>query len=761
MADKQIEYILRDLSELRGYIYKNVDKLQSTLEQAELTNKGALSSLEFRLDAILQANLDTFWLLMCSVLVFLMQAGFMCLESGLTRRKSSINVALKNLADFGIAVVTFWAFGFGLMYGASYSGLVGTKYFLFFTNVAGYQTYFVFLAMFVATAATIISGAVAERLKFFSYVIITFITSGFIYPLVGHWIWAFDFTNPLRKFGWLGKLGFIDFAGASVVHSVGGWVALSILLIVGPRTGRFREGDVEGNKTFQGSNTPMAALGALILWFGWFGFNGGANLAMDIRIPLILINTFMSASAGLISSSIMGIIVMRKPEPMFMITGPIAGLVAITASCAFVSPADAIIIGAIAGILSGSFLVILEKLKIDDVVNAIPVHLICGIWGTLAIAIFGDIEKMGIEISRAQQLYVQLIGIVSIGAFCFFTSYIVFKIINYFYPLRVSKINEELGLNIAEHNASTDTHELLNVLGKQAETQDYTLRAPQDSFTETGLIGTQYNRMMNRLEQSEKQKNMWKDRVSREIKLAMEVQQKLMAERDLENYPVHGLNIPAREISGDFFDFYPHDDQIYFTLSDVSGKGVNAGMVMAKAITLFKIFSRQKYKPNEILFEMNNDLYETNPKGTFITSIIGCYNLKSDEVELSNAGHQPALFRTADKFVEYASSSTPLAVTKQKNENVYTLEKFKLDGGRVYCFTDGFSECLDKNQQEIGIEGVKELINNHKNSSLKKELENATEEIRQKSLKKDYKEKGIEEKSDILDDDLTIIGIGK
>jgi len=761
MADKQIEQILRDLSDLRGYIYNNVDKLQSTLEQSELTNKGALKSLEFRLDAILQANLDTFWLLMCSVLVFLMQAGFMCLESGLTRRKSSINVALKNLADFGIAVVTFWAFGFGLMYGASYSGLVGTKYFLFFTNVAGYQTYFVFQAMFVATAATIISGAVAERLKFFSYIIITFVTSGFIYPLVGHWIWAFDFTNPERKFGWLGKLGFIDFAGASVVHSVGGWVALSILLIVGPRTGRFREGDIEGNKTFQGSNTPMAALGALILWFGWFGFNGGANLAMDIRIPLILINTFMSASAGLISSSIMGIIVMRKPEPMFMITGPIAGLVAITASCAFVSPANAIIIGAIAGILSGSFLVILEKLKIDDVVNAIPVHLICGIWGTLAIAIFGDIEKMGIEISRAQQLYVQLIGIVSIGAFCFFTSYIIFKVINYFYPLRVNKINEELGLNIAEHNASTDTHELLNVLGKQAETQDYTLRAPQDSFTETGLIGTQYNRMMNRLEQSEKQKNMWKDRVSREIKLAMEVQQKLMAERDLQNYPVHGLNIPAREISGDFFDFYPHDDQIYFTLSDVSGKGVNAGMVMAKAITLFKIFSRQKYKPNEILFEMNNDLHETNPKGTFITSIIGCYNLKTDEIELSNAGHQPALLRTADKFIEYKSSSTPLAVTKQKNENVYTLEKFKLNGGRVYCFTDGFSESLDENKQEIGIEGVKDLINKHKNSSLKKELESATEEIRQKSLKKDYKEKGIEESSDILDDDLTIIGIGK
>ena len=733
-----------------------LNELQSKVDK--LPTKGTLKALEFRLDAILQANLDTFWLLMCSVLVFLMQAGFMCLESGLTRRKSSINVALKNLADFGIAVVTFWAFGFGLMYGASYSGLVGTKYFLFFTNVAGYQTYFVFQAMFVATAATIISGAVAERLRFFSYVIITFVTSGLIYPLVGHWIWAFDFSNPAKKFGWLGKIGFIDFAGASVVHSVGGWVALAVLLIVGPRTGRFRK---SGAKTFQGSNTPMAALGALILWFGWFGFNGGANLAMDLKIPLILINTFMAASAGLISSSIMGIIVMRKPEPMFMITGPIAGLVSITASCAFVSPANAIIIGSIAGILSGSFLVILEKLRIDDVVNAIPVHLICGIWGTLAIAIFGDIEKMGIEIPRSQQLYIQLIGIVSIGAFCFFSSYAIFKIINYFYPLRVSKINEELGLNIAEHNASTDTHELLNVLGKQAETQDYALRAPQDSFTETGLIGTQYNRMMNRLEQSEKQKNMWKNRVSNEIKLAIEVQRKLMPERDMENYPVYGLNIPAREISGDFYDFYPHDDQIYFNLSDVSGKGVNAGMVMAKAITLFKIFARQKYKPNEILFEMNNDLNLSNPSGTFITSIIGCYNLKTDEVELANAGHQPALVKTGDSFIEYPSSSTPLAVIKQKNENAYKLEKFKLNSSRVYCFTDGFSESLDENNNEIGIEGVKKLLQRHQNSKLKTELQKATEEIRQKSLKKEYKEKGVKEDQGILDDDLTIVGIGK
>ena len=732
-----------------------INELQSKIDK--LPTKGTLKALEFRLDAILQANLDTFWLLVCAILVFLMQAGFMCLESGLSRNKNSINVALKNVTDFGIAVVTFWAFGFALMYGTSVMGLFGNRFYFFTTHVAGYQTYFVFQAMFVATAATIISGAVAERLKFLSYVIITFVTSGFLYPIVGHWAWAFNFDNPTEKFGWLGKMGYIDFAGASVVHSVGGWVALSVLLVIGNRTGRFRD---NAKKTFQGSNTPMAALGALILWFGWFGFNGGANGAMDLKVPLILINTFLSASFGLIFSSIMGVIIMKKPEPLFMITGPLAGLVSITAGCAHVNPSEAILIGSIGGIVSGSTIVLLEKFKIDDVVSAIPVHLASGIWGTIAVAIFGNFEMMGIEKTRFEQLIIQLIGIASIGGFCFFSSFIIFKLINLVFPLRVSKIEEELGLNISEHNASTDTHELLEVLTKQAKSEDYSMRAPQDPFTDSGIIGTQYNVLMDRLEQSEKQKNKWKNRVSNEIKLAMNVQKRLMPNRDLTNYPIFGLNIPAREISGDFYDFYLHDDQVYFTLSDVSGKGVNAGMVMAKAITLFKIFARQKFKPNEILLEMNNDLKETNPSGTFITSIVGSYNLKTDEVEIANAGHQPAILRKGNNFTEFPSSSTPLAVIKKKNAEAYKLENFKLDGGRVYCFTDGFSECLDENKEEIGIDGVKELIKSHKNSSLKKELESATEEIRQKSLKKDYKEKGIKESSDILDDDLTIIGIG-
>ena len=740
------------VAELQALVFK----LQSQLNQLELTNKGANKALEFRLEAVLQANLDTFWLLICAILVFLMQAGFMCLESGLSRAKSSINVALKNVTDFGISVATFWAFGFALMYGTSVSGLFGSKFFFFTTKVAGYQSFFVFQAMFVATAATIVSGAVAERLKFFSYVIITFVTSGIIYPIVGHWVWSLNFSNPDVKTGWLGKLGFIDFAGSSVVHSVGGWVALAVLLIIGNRTGRFQDGR---KRTFQGSNTPLAALGALILWFGWFGFNGGANGAMDLRIPLILINTFLAASAGLILSSVMGIYVMKKPEPMFMITGPIAGLVSITASCAYVDPTEAIIIGAIGGIVSGSGILLLEKIKVDDVVSAVPVHLFAGTWATIAVALFGDFEAMGIERSMIDQLYIHLIGIVSVGGFCFISAFAIFFMINLLFRLRVNKIEEDMGLNISEHNASTATHDLLKVLNKQQETDDFSLRAPQDPFTEAGVVASQYNNIMDKLEQSERQKNIWKSRVSKEIKLAIDVQKRLMPRRSINHFPIEGINIPAREISGDFYDFYPHNDLIYFTLCDVSGKGVNAGMVMARAITLFKIYSKNKFKPNEIHYEMNNDLHQTNPKGVYVTSIVGSYNSKTDIVELSNAGHLPALFKKGREFIEYDSSSMPLGVKKADNNKEYKLETIKLEDGRLYCFTDGFSECRNEKGDEIGIDGVKNLIINYQNTSLKKELSKIIKDIESKSTKgKNFNNVNSD---NILEDDLTIIGLGK
>ena len=233
-----------------------------------------------------------------------------------------------------------------------------------------------------------------------------------------------------------------------------------------------------------------------------------------------------------------------------------------------------------------------------------------------------------------------------------------------------------------------------------------------------------------------------------------------MPRRSIMNFPIHGINIPAREISGDFYDFYPHNDRVYFTLCDVSGKGVNAGMVMARAITLFKIYSKNKFKPNEILFEMNNDLELTNPKGVYVTSIVGCYSSADDTLEISNAGHLPALFREKDQFKEYNSSAMPLGVKKADNSNEFKLEKFKLGDGRLYCFTDGFSECRNEKGDEIGIEGVKQLIRDNQNSSLKKELQKITKHVEKSSTKGANFDKNVSTEN-ILEDDLTIIGIGK
>ena len=217
---------------------------------------------------------DTLWVINSAILVFIMQAGFMCVESGLSRHKNSINVALKNAADFGVSVVVFWLFGFGLMFGKSFNGFFGTDLFFFATDFAEFQTYFVFQAMFVATAATIISGAVAERLKFVGYLVMTVFATGIIYPIVGHWAWSSSFLGELTNEGWLAALGFVDFAGSTIVHSVGGWIALSGILILGPRIGKYSE----ANKgKFTGSSFPLAVLGTLILWFGWFGFNGGSK----------------------------------------------------------------------------------------------------------------------------------------------------------------------------------------------------------------------------------------------------------------------------------------------------------------------------------------------------------------------------------------------------------------------------------------------------------------------------------------------------
>ena len=709
---------------------------------------------------ILTSNIDTLWVIDCAILVFIMQAGFMCMETGLSRHKNSINVALKNAADFGVSVVIFWIFGFGLMFGTSYNGFFGTDLFFFKTDKAEYMTYFVFQAMFVATAATIISGAVAERMKFNGYLIMTVLATGIIYPIVGHWAWSSSYlskydtvdqllvvTGSVRTTGWLSDLGFVDFAGSTIVHSVGGWIALAAVIILGPRIGKYSDAN---RGKFTGSSFPLAVLGTLILWFGWFGFNGGSNGAMDEVVPLILINTFLAAAFGLLTGLGISYFKHKKPDPFYIILGPLAGLVAITAGCNSMTSVTAIFVGIIGAIIAIFVNELLNKFEIDDVVGAVPVHLAAGIWGTLAVGFFSDLNILDTGLDRFSQIKIQLIGILAIGSFTFISSFIILSFVNKFYPLRVSTVQEELGLNIAEHNAVSIEHDLISILNKQSESGDLKVRGPQDPFTAGGVIGLYYNKLMSKLETTEEEKNKWRERISKEVKLAVKVQENFLPKRNLKNYPVHGINLSAREVSGDFFSFYPHNDSIYFIIADVAGKGIHAGMVMAKASTLFEVLSQSKVDPDEMVLHMNNDLNNTKTGGMFVTSIIGEYNLITDEIRWVNAGHQPAIVRDDNgKYEQFQSSAPPLGVIKQKDKSIYNINKMKLNGSRFYAFTDGLSESLNDKGQEIGIDGSIDIIETNYNKDTTQQLNDITKMVVNTS------------KNQKLSDDLTVISIGK
>ncbi|MDY6806711.1 MAG: ammonium transporter [Cyanobacteriota bacterium] len=442
--------------------------------------------------------IDILWLLVCSGLVFIMQAGFMCLESGLTRSKNSINVAIKNLTDFGISVTLFWAFGFAFMFGASYKGWIGLTGFFLPTELEPFlAAFFFFQAMFCGTATTIVSGAVAERVKFSSYIAVASLLSGIIYPIFGHWAWN---GAQIGNFaGWLGKLGFVDFAGSTVVHSVGGWVSLAILLVVGPRAGRFPKNGPP--QKIHGSNIPLSVLGAMLLWFGWFGFNGGSTLALNGQVASIIVNTVLAGVAGMIVTLAVGWSRKHIPDVDFLINGALAGLVAITAGCHAVSGGAALAIGGIGGLVMMLVEATLERLRIDDAVGAIPVHLGAGVWGTLAVALFGQPELLGTGLSAIAQFEVQLLGVVAAFGISFGLAYPVLLIANKFYSLRVSPADEDIGLNVSEHRAKTEILDLFKVMDSQAKTQDLSLRVPVEPFTEVGQIAERYNEVMDALEE--------------------------------------------------------------------------------------------------------------------------------------------------------------------------------------------------------------------------------------------------------------------
>ncbi|MGD1809231.1 ammonium transporter [Dapis sp. BLCC M126] len=442
--------------------------------------------------------IDILWLLLCSGLVFLMQPGFMCLESGLTRSKNSINVAIKNLTDFGISVACFWGFGFAFMFGASSAGLVGHSNFFLATDLQPFDAaFFLFQAMFCGTATTIVSGAVAERMKFSAYLFVASVVSGFIYPIFGHWVWNGVDAGVLT--GWLGQRGFIDFAGSTVVHSIGGWVSLAALLVIGPRTGRFPR-DRPPEK-IHGSNLPLSVLGAMLIWFGWFGFNGGSTLALNGQVAGIIVNTVLASVAGMMTALGIGWYIRGIPGVELLINGTLAGLVAITAACHAVTAFSAIVIGIVGGVVSILVEQALEKIRVDDAVGAIPVHLGAGIWGTLAVALFGKAEVLGTGLSLSQQFTVQLLGVCAAFLLGFCAVYAILLITNKFFLFRVSREDEHIGLNVSEHHAKTEILDLFRVMNSQARTKDLSLRVPVEPFTSVGQIAERYNQVMDALEE--------------------------------------------------------------------------------------------------------------------------------------------------------------------------------------------------------------------------------------------------------------------
>jgi ammonium transporter len=398
---------------------------------------------------------DLLWVIFASALVFLMQAGFLCLESGMTRSKNSINVAIKNLADFCLSTLVFWVLGFGLMFGLSYQGWIGVDLFAldFAEATPSLAVFFLFQVMFCGAAVTILSGIVAERMKFGAYLFVAVVVSGLLYPIAGHWSWAS--LDGAGGPGWLAELGFVDFAGSTVVHSVGGWAGLALVLIVGPRLGRFDHGS--GARTITPSNMPTATLGAVLLFIGWLGFNGGSTLVLDDTVPSILINTVIGGCVGAISAGGLRYVVNQRLDVDHFINGALGGLVAVTANVFAVSTGSAALIGLVGGMIVVLFSRILEVLRIDDAVGAIPVHLAAGIWGTMATGLYGDLEILGTGLSRLEQIGVQGLGVLVYGVWTFGVAFLVFAAGNALFRFRVSEEEEIAGLNISEHGVQQES----------------------------------------------------------------------------------------------------------------------------------------------------------------------------------------------------------------------------------------------------------------------------------------------------------------
>lgn len=389
--------------------------------------------------------INTLWVIVAGILVFFMNAGFALVESGLCRAKNTVNILAKNFIVFGFAVIGYWSIGYALMFGDGNSLLGTTGFFLTglpMFDDSGLHLYamFFFQLCFAVTAATIVSGAVAERIKIQAFILFSILLTAVIYPIIGHWAWGSG--------GWLAEQGFADFAGSSVVHSVGGWAGLVGAALLGPRIGKY---DKNGNpRPIPGHNLALVTLGGLILWLGWFGFNGGTQLAVDATVPKIIAATALAAAFGTVAATSWSWLRVGKPDLTFIVNGMLGGLVGITAGCNAVPLWSAALIGVICGVLVIESVMFFDRIRIDDPVGAISVHLVCGATGTLLTGVF--MNETGLIASGSfEQLGVQLMGVLAIGAFTVAAAAVGWLVLRVTLGIRVSEEDEMIGLDISEH----------------------------------------------------------------------------------------------------------------------------------------------------------------------------------------------------------------------------------------------------------------------------------------------------------------------
>ncbi len=398
----------------------------------------------------LASSIDTVWVLLCAALVFIMEGGFAFLEAGFISAKNSLNIVMKVFMDCTVGMLSYWAVGFAIMYGADKAGLFGSTGFFIGGDLNHIKlripiyAYWLFQAAFAMAMASIVSGAVAERMKFGPYIIYTALAAAIIYPVAGHWVWGVG--------GWLGNLGMLDFAGSAVVHSVGGWSALAAVIVLGSRSGRYNS---DGSINFlPPHNLHLAFLGTFILWFGWFGFNAGSSLSgLDLNIARIALTTNLAAAAGGTVAALFTMFKYGKADPSMTMNGSLAGLAAITAGTAFVSPSSAVIIGAVSGVLVVIAVNFFDRMKADDPVGAIAVHGVNGGWGVIAVGLFA--EQGGLFYGGGiHLLLVQFLGAAAVSIWAFAATYLIFTVLKKTIGIRVSAEEEIQGLDLSEHDIS-------------------------------------------------------------------------------------------------------------------------------------------------------------------------------------------------------------------------------------------------------------------------------------------------------------------